>query len=74
MKRFFFLFLLASAASTQGAATRNDWKVFPMTESKVQIPLDLVYDGVMYDGVRPDIRTFGNKIERFEHAPLCTIA
>ena len=43
MKRFFFFFFLAIAVMTHGATTRNDWKVFPMTEAKVQIPLDLVY-------------------------------
>lgn len=43
MKRLFFFFFLAIATTTHGAATRNDWKAFPMTESKAQIPLDFVY-------------------------------
>lgn len=43
MKRFFFCLLLAVAVNTHGAASRNDWKVFPMADSKVQIPLDLIY-------------------------------
>ncbi|MBX7067388.1 MAG: hypothetical protein K1X28_09165 [Parachlamydiales bacterium] len=39
MKQFFFL---AIAVAIHGAATRSDWKVFPMTEPKAQIPLDLI--------------------------------
>lgn len=43
MKRFFFFFFSAIAVATHGAATRYDGNVFPMTESKAQIPLDLIY-------------------------------
>lgn len=43
MKQFFLFFFLGIAVTICGAVTRNDWKVFPMTECKVQIPLDLVY-------------------------------
>lgn len=44
MKQLFFFFFLAIAVTTHAAANRNDWKVFPMTESKAQIPLDLTYE------------------------------
>lgn len=57
MKQFFFFFIVVVGANTYGNATREDWKVFPMTDLKVRIPLELIYTkkefGLISEGFIP---------------------
>lgn len=43
MRQFFFSCLLGIGLTIYGSTGIGDWKGFPMTGSKVQIPLNLVY-------------------------------
>jgi len=52
MRRFLVCLFLGAMMNVYGVAKRDDWKNFPMTDLKIQIPLQLVYTNQEFEVIR----------------------